>query len=139
MTAVTTTPVPMKLCALLSMTLASCAWAAETPRNDGASWTTLTCSSEQLFFTHQGHLGALHLKTGLIANLFGKRDCYGGFYGGANFGWENQGGYERAKAAGQPYGLVNEWPGPARAIVSVAGNKVYFPVGSQVICQEGAP
>ena len=92
-----------------------------------------------MFCTHQGNLGAFNLKTGLIASLFGKRDSYGGFYGAANFGWENQGGYERAKATGQPYGLVNEWHGPARAIVSGAGNKVYFPVGSQVICLEGAP
>ena len=103
----------------------------------GDETQALSCFPEHLFCTHQGNLGAFNLKTGLIANLFGKRDSYGGFYGGANFGWENQGGYERAKAAGQPYGLVNEWHGPARAIVSVAGNKVYFPVGSQVICLEG--
>ena len=105
----------------------------------GDETQTLSCSPEQLFCSHQGNLGALNLSTGLITNLFGKRDSYGGFYGSANFGWENHGGYERAKAAGQPYGLVNEWHGPARAIVSVAGNKVYFPVGSQVICLEGAP
>lgn len=104
----------------------------------GDETQTLSCSPELLYCTHQGNLGALNLRTGLIANLFGKRDSYGGFYGGANFGGENQGGYERAKAAGQPYGLVNEWHGPARAIISVAGNKVYFPVGSQVICLEGA-
>ena len=45
--------------------------------------------------------------------------------------------YEKARAADAPYGLVNEWHGPARAIVSVVGNKIYFPVGSQVICLEG--
>jgi len=32
---------------------------------------------------------------------------------------------------------VNEWHGPARAIVSVAGEYVYYPVGSQVICIKG--
>jgi len=46
-------------------------------------------------------------------------------------------GYKHAKAAAQPFGLINEWHGPARAIVSVAGNKVFFPVGSQVLCLEG--
>jgi len=102
----------------------------------GDETQALSCSPGQLFCTHQGNFGTVNLKTGLIANLFGKRDSYGGFYGGANFGEENRGGYERAKAASQPYGLVNEWHGPARAIVSVAGNKVYFPVGSQVICLE---
>ena len=103
----------------------------------GDETQTLSCSPEFLFSNHQGFLGAFNRKTGTIANLFGKRDSYGGFYGGANFGWENQGGYEKAAAADSPYGLVNEWHGPARAIVSVAGNKVYFPVGSQVICLEG--
>jgi len=39
---------------------------------------------------------------------------------------------------GQPFGLVNEWHGPARAIVSVVENKVFFPVGSQILCLEGA-
>jgi hypothetical protein len=104
----------------------------------GDETQTLSCSAEQLFCTHQGNLGSLDLKTGLIANRFGQRDSYGGFYGAANFGWENQSGYERARAAGQPYGLVNEWHGPARAIVSVAKGRVYFPVGSQVLCLEGA-
>jgi hypothetical protein len=105
----------------------------------GDETQALSCAPGRLICTHQGNVGVLELKTGLIANLFGKRDSYGGFYGAGNFGWENQGGYERAKAAGQPYGLVNEWHGPARAIVSVAGDKVYYPVGSQVICLEGAP
>jgi hypothetical protein len=104
----------------------------------GDETQTLSCSPGQLFCNHQGNLGALELKTGLIANLYGKRDSYGGFYGGANFGWEDRGGFERARAAGQPYGLVNEWHGPARAIVSVANGRVFFPVGSQVICLEGA-
>jgi hypothetical protein len=103
----------------------------------GDETQTLSCASGLLFCTHQGNLGQLDLKTGLISNLYGRRDSYGGFYGAANFGWEDNGGYERAAAAGQPFGLVNEWHGPARAIVSVAGNKVYFPVGSQVICLEG--
>lgn len=102
----------------------------------GDETQALSCSSAYLFCTHQGNLGALQLDTGRIANLFGKRDSYGGFYGGANFGSEDKGGLERARAAGQPYGLVNEWHGPARAIVSVAGGRVYFSVGSQVICLE---
>lgn len=103
----------------------------------GDETQTLSCSTRSLFCNHQGNIGAMDLQTGLLANLYGKRDSYGGFYGGANFGWEDKGGYEKAAAAGQPYGLLNEWHGPARAIVSVAGNRVYFPVGSQVICLEG--
>ena len=105
----------------------------------GDETQALSCAPGILLCTHQGNLGRLELGTGLIANLWGKRDSYGGFYGAANFGWENKGGYERAAAAGQPYGLVNEWHGPARAIVSIAGNKIFFPVGSQVICLAGDP
>ncbi len=102
----------------------------------GDETQALACAPGLLINTHQGNLGVMDLKTGKILNVFGKRDSYGGFYGGANFGWENQGGREKAKAAGQPYGLVNEWHGPARAIVSVAGGRAYFHVGSQVLCLE---
>jgi hypothetical protein len=105
----------------------------------GDETQTLSCSPALLLCTHQGFIGSMNFKTGLTANLYGKRDTYGGFYGAGNFGWEKDGGYEKAKAAGQPYGIINEWHGPARAIVSVAGNKVFFPVGSQVLCLEGRP
>jgi outer membrane protein assembly factor BamB len=103
----------------------------------GDETQTLSCSADHLFCTHQGSLGVMELKTGRLASWFGRRDTYGGFYGAGNFGWEKQGGLEKARAAGQPYGLVNEWHGPARAIVSVAGNKVFFHAGSQVLCLEG--
>ena len=103
----------------------------------GDETQTLSCSPEYLISNHQGFIGSFNWKSRTTANLYGKRDSYGGFYGAANFGWENSGGYEKAAAANAPYGLLNEWHGPARAIVSVVGNKVYFPVGSQVICLEG--
>ncbi|MDB6030423.1 MAG: hypothetical protein JWM16_761, partial [Verrucomicrobiales bacterium] len=85
----------------------------------GDETQVLSCSPEFLFSNHQGFLGSMNLKTGLLSNQFGKRDSYGGFYGPAAFGRENNGGYQKAAAAGQPFGLVNEWHGPARAIVSV--------------------
>jgi outer membrane protein assembly factor BamB len=104
----------------------------------GDETQTLSCSPEYLFSNHQGTLGSMSFQTGLTESKWGKRDTYGGFYGPGNFGWENQGGYEKARQAGQPYGLVNEWHGPARAIASVVGRHVYYPVGSQVLCLEGA-
>jgi hypothetical protein len=104
----------------------------------GDETQTLSCSDDFLFCTHQGSLGSMNLKSGLTQSFFGKRDTYGGFYGPGTFGWEQNGGYEKAKAAGQPFGIVNEWHGPARSIVSVAGNRVFFHTGSQVICLEGA-
>jgi outer membrane protein assembly factor BamB len=103
----------------------------------GDETQTLSCSPEILFSNHQGYIGSMDFKTGLCRNLYGKRDTYGGFYGAGNFGWEKDGGRDKARAAGQPYGLVNEWHGPAKAIVSVAGPYVYFPVGSQVLCLKG--
>jgi hypothetical protein len=103
----------------------------------GDETQTLSCSPDHLICNHQGFIGALNLKTLLTERLYGKRDTYGGFYGPGNFGWEDQGGIQKAKSAGQPFGIVNEWHGPARAIVSVVSNRIYYPVGSQVICIEG--
>jgi outer membrane protein assembly factor BamB len=103
----------------------------------GDETQTLSASPEYLFSNHQGFIGSLSFETGLTRSMYGKRDTYGGFYGAGNFGWESDGGREKAAAAGQPYGLVNEWHGPARAIVSVVGKHVYFSVGSQVICLKG--
>jgi hypothetical protein len=103
----------------------------------GDETQTLSCSPRYLFSNHQGFLGSLDLTTGMTASVYGKRDTYGGFYGPGNFGWENQGGYEKARQAGQPFGIVNEWHGPDKAIVSVVGEYVYYPTGSQVICLKG--
>lgn len=102
----------------------------------GDETQTLSVSRRFLFSNHQGFLGALNLETGRCKNLWGQRDTYGGFYGPGTFGWGKQ-GHEKAHVAGQPYGIVNEWHGPARAIVSVAGNYVYYCAGSQVLCLKG--
>ena len=102
----------------------------------GDETQVLSCAPGRLFSNHQGYLGMLDLQTGKLANRFGKRDTYGGFYGPGNFGWEDQGGREKANAAGQPFGIINEWHGPARAIVSVANGRVYFATGAQILCLE---
>jgi outer membrane protein assembly factor BamB len=100
----------------------------------GDETQTLSCAPDRLFSNHQGNLGMLDLSTGRVTNLFGRRDSYAGFYGPANFGWEEKGGLEKAAAAHQPYGLVNEWHGPARSIASVADGRVYYNAGSQILC-----
>ena len=102
----------------------------------GDETQALSCAAGLLFSNHQGSLGMLDLATGKLATFFGKRDSYGGFYGPAAFGWENQGGLEKAAAANQPYGVVNEWHGPARAVASVSGNRVFYHTGAQVLCFE---
>lgn len=103
----------------------------------GDETQALSCSPDFLFSSHQGFLGSLEFATGQCRRWFGKRDTYGGFYGPGEFGWENQGGYQKAEAAGQPYGIVNEWHGPAKGIASVAGPRVYYISGSQVLCFRG--
>ncbi len=103
----------------------------------GDETQTLAASPRHLFSIHQGYIGSMNFETGLMKNFYGKRDTYGGFYGPGLFGWAKDGGREKARAAGQPFGIVNEWHGPAKAIVSVVGEYVYFPVGSLVICLKG--
>ncbi len=100
----------------------------------GDETQALACSDGVLFSNHQGFLGSLNLKTGKTQSLLGKRDTYGGYYGPGNFGWEKDGGVQKARAAGQPFGIVNEWHGAARAVASVVGDYVYYHSGSQVLC-----
>jgi hypothetical protein len=103
----------------------------------GDETQTLSCSPEWLFSNHQGYLGGMNRASGLTMNFLGKRDTYGGFYGPGSFGWESESGREKAAAAGVPYGIRNEWHGPARAGAAVAEGRVYFNIGSQVICAKG--
>lgn len=103
----------------------------------GDETQTLSCAPGWLFSNHQGFLGALDTNSGQCQSLFGRRDTYAGFYGPGTFGWEDQGGVAKAQAAGQPYGLVNEWHGPARGIAAVVGRQVFYISGSQVLCFEG--
>ena len=103
----------------------------------GDETQALSCGPGWLFSNHQGFLGSLELGTGRCESLFGRRDTYAGYYGPGIFGWEDQGGIEKARAAGQPYGLVNEWHGPARGIAAVVGNQVFYIAGSQVLCFVG--
>ena len=103
----------------------------------GDETQTLSTAPGLLINTHQGFIGVFDLTSRMARSVYGKRDTYGGFYGAGNFGWESQGGFEKAAGAGEPYGVVNEWHGPARAMVSTANGKVYFAVGAQVLCLGG--
>jgi outer membrane protein assembly factor BamB len=105
----------------------------------GDETQALSCSPEFLLQNHQGFLGSMNFKTGILKAMFGKRDSYAGFYGPAIFGWESQGGEEKARQQALPYGLVNEWHGPAKGIASVAGRFIYYTTGAQVLCFEGQP
>lgn len=102
----------------------------------GDETQALSVSPHTLFSNHQGYLSGLERETWRCRKWWGDRDTYGGFYGPGNFGWGEE-GRSKARDAGEPYGIINEWHGPARAIVSVAGRYVYFAVGSQVLCLQG--
>ncbi len=103
----------------------------------GDETQALSCAPGLLFSNHQGFLGMLDLQSGQCRRLFGLRDTYAGFYGPGLFGWEDQDGEAKARAAGAPYALVNEWHGPARGVAAVAGPCVFYLSGSQVLCFRG--
>ena len=109
-----------------------CPWGAFAYIGDEAQ--ALSCAPGRLFSCHQGFLGMLRLDDGTIHNLFGKRDTYAGFDGPGTWGWEKDGGPEKAAEAGARYASLNEWHGPARSIVSVAGGRVFFHSGGHVVC-----
>ncbi|MCS6977521.1 MAG: PQQ-binding-like beta-propeller repeat protein [Gemmatales bacterium] len=71
-------------------------------------------AGEQVLIVHQSTLSLFDLKTQTLRNLAGERDSWGGY---RNLTWAR-----------------NEWNGPARSGVAVAGNHVYWQTGSRLLC-----
>lgn len=67
-----------------------------------------------LLIVHQGTLSGFNLKNGELFPVFGERDTWGGF---PNLPWAR-----------------NEWHGPARGGVAVAGRRIYWQTGSRLLC-----
>ncbi|MFP4056385.1 MAG: PQQ-binding-like beta-propeller repeat protein [Candidatus Brocadiia bacterium] len=63
---------------------------------------------------HQGTLSGYDFDSGRIFAIAGKRDTWGGFH---NLPWAR-----------------NEWHGPARGGVAVAGGRIYWQTGSRILC-----
>jgi len=63
---------------------------------------------------HQGTLSAFDVRTGRLTAVAGKRDTWGGL---RNLPWAR-----------------NEWHGPARGGVAVAGNSIFWQTGSRLLC-----
>ncbi len=63
---------------------------------------------------HQGTLSGFDLQRNELFSVWGERDTYGGF---RNPPWAR-----------------NEWHGPARSGVAVAGDRVYWQTGSRILC-----
>lgn len=102
----------------------------------GDETQALSIMGDMLICTHQGTLAGLNLKTLEVTTIWAGRDTYGGIFGPATI----QGGFEEAKRLareGYLTGMPNEWHGPDRSICAVACNRLFWVVGSQVVCIAG--
>ena len=75
-----------------------------------------TVAGNLVFIVHQGTLSGLDLTRRHLFPILGERDTYGGF---RNPAWAR-----------------NEWHGPGRGGVAVAGGRVFWVTGSRVLCLE---
>src|SRR5208337_3544174 len=66
------------------------------------------------FIIHQGTLSLFDLQRGELSPVWGERDTYGGF---RNPPWAR-----------------NEWHGPGRSGLAVAGKRIYWQTGSRILC-----
>ncbi len=75
-------------------------------------------AGETVLIVHQGTLSGFDLRTHELFPIYGERDTYGGL---PNPAWAR-----------------NEWHGPARSGVAVAGNRIYWQTGSRILCLESS-
>lgn len=102
----------------------------------GDETQSLSLMGEVLLSTHQGTLGGLFPVTRKWFPIYNARDTYGGIFGPGALpgGWE---GEKRFQRDGYLVNMCNEWHGPDRAIVAIAGRRLFWVVGSQVVCLGG--
>ena len=112
----------------------------------GRAWTALPMIGDEtqalsmmgdwLVATHQGDIGALNTRTEKPLRIWTARDTYGGIFGPSSI----KGGWGAAKELarkGYLVGMANEWHGPDRSICAVAEGRLFWVVGSQVVCLAG--
>lgn len=102
----------------------------------GDETQSLSLMGNVLVGHHQGMLGGLDLDSMKATPIWAGRDTYGGIFGPAAV----DGGFdEAARLALQGYltGMPNEWHGPDRSICAVAQGRLFWVVGSQVVCIAG--
>lgn len=102
----------------------------------GDETQSLSLMGEILVSTHQGTLGGLHPVTRKWFPIVNQRDTYGGIFGPGALpgGWEGEKKFQRD---GFLVNMCNEWHGPDRAIVAIAAGRLFWIVGSQVVCIGG--
>jgi len=102
----------------------------------GDETQSLSLMGPVLISSHQGELGALNLDTWKQNPIWRARDTYGGIYGPGALA----GSFEAARTLAQEgylTGMPNEWHGPDRSIVSIGYGRLFWVVGSQVVCLAG--
>lgn len=102
----------------------------------GDETQALSIMGDMLVCTHQGTLAGLDLKTLEVTTIWAGRDTYGGIFGPAAV----PGSFDGAKklaAEGYLTGMPNEWHGPDRSICAVAQKRLFWVVGSHVVCIAG--
>ncbi len=115
----------------------------DTPHTDwygfamiGDETQSLSMMGDIIMCTHQGELKGLDPGAMKTVDIYSARDTYGGIFGPAAV----EGSFAGAKRlAEQGYltGMPNEWHGPDRSIVAVAAGRIFWVVGSQVVCIAG--
>src|SRR5262249_25636990 len=99
----------------------------------GDETQTLSLMGEILLSTHQGTLGGLHPLTRKWHPIFNARDTYGGLFGPAVLPGQYE-GEKKFQREGYLVNMVNEWHGPDRSNVAIASQRLFWGVGSQVVC-----
>jgi len=102
----------------------------------GDETQSLSLMGEILLSTNQGTIGGLHPATRKWFPVYNARDTYGGIFGPGALpgGWDGEKKFQRE---GYLVNMVNEWHGPDRAIVPISGKRMFWVVGSQVVCLGG--
>ena len=98
--------------------------------------SSLSLMGDFLVCTHQGAIGGVDLKTRKLQQLCGARDSYGGLFGPGVAPGGFKGSTELVRQ-GYVQNLVNEWHGPDRAVAAIAAGRLFWVVGSCVICVSG--
>lgn len=101
----------------------------------GDETQSLSLAGGILLSTHQGTIGGLLLDTRKWFPIHNGRDTYAGIYGpGAHGGWDAE---KRLQKDGFLVNMPNEWHGPDKSILAIAGGRMFWLAGSQVVCWGG--
>jgi len=103
----------------------------------GDETQSLSLMGRILLSTHQGTIGGLVLETRKWHPIYNGRDTYGGIFGPGALpgGWEAE---KKMQREGYLVNMCNEWHGPDRSILAIAEKRLFWVVGSHVVCFGGS-